>query len=178
MAHDAPDPAVVAPKNAPNPSRTLRDRIPAMVDTRRSYTTPSVVYWMLAFVSIAFGVVAIFSIGLPFVVLGLLLVILGPFRTKRLVFWPALAGAILAIVGWMGTTPLSCKTSVGIQLLLERGRDVAEGSTEGRTTCDRLLLPDAVGADEPSAWPSIATGLALGLVGATVTRTVLRRRTG
>jgi hypothetical protein len=50
---------------------------------RRASAVP---YWALAIALIGFGVVAIFSIGLPFLALGLALVVLAPVRTARRCF--------------------------------------------------------------------------------------------
>lgn len=57
---------------------------------------------------VAFGIAAMLSIGPPFLVLGLTLLVLGPFRRTRLVFWPALLAIVGGLVAYVALVPMVC----------------------------------------------------------------------
>ena len=71
----------------------------------------SPVYWLTAGLLIVFGMVAIFSIGAPFFLAGLALVVAGPWRTRPGVVRTALAAVIGFSVGYVLIAPLSCTTT-------------------------------------------------------------------
>ncbi|MFL5799071.1 MAG: hypothetical protein ACJ77A_14225 [Actinomycetota bacterium] len=76
-------------------------------------STPNhpVAYWILVAVLLGFGMLAIFSIGLPFLLLGLTLAIVAPWRHRPTVLWPTLDGVLAFIAGVVLTAPLGCTTS-------------------------------------------------------------------
>jgi hypothetical protein len=65
-------------------------------------------YWLIALVLTAFGFVAGFSIGPPFFVVGVAMLVLGPMRARPRVFWPALVGVIAFVIGAVLVVPLYC----------------------------------------------------------------------
>jgi hypothetical protein len=79
-------------------------------------------YWILAAVMIAFGLLAILSIGGPFLLIGCTLVILAPSRRRPIVLATVLAAEIGLVIGYLLVVPLSC---------------VTHGTRTVRTTCIR-----------------------------------------
>jgi hypothetical protein len=68
-------------------------------------------YWLAALVLIGFGFVAGFSIGAPFLLVGLALLVLGPFRGRPRLFWPGLLAVIGFVLGVAFVIPLSCEAT-------------------------------------------------------------------
>jgi len=66
----------------------------------------------VALVLVVFGFVAGFSIGAPFLYLGLGMLILHPFRSRPRVYWPLLGGLAAFLVGTALVVPMSC-TALG-----------------------------------------------------------------
>ena len=65
-------------------------------------------YWIASLGLIVFGVVGMFSIGRPFFLVGLAMLILGPLRRRPVLFWPPLLAVIAYNVGYWAVAPLSC----------------------------------------------------------------------
>jgi hypothetical protein len=65
-------------------------------------------YWIAALCLVAFGFVTGFSIGAPFLLVGLALLVLGPLRRWPRLFWSPLAGVVAFILGVVLFIPLSC----------------------------------------------------------------------
>lgn len=65
-------------------------------------------YWIAALLLIAFGLLGILSIGLPFLALGFTLVILAPVRRRRYILWPAIAAVVAFFVAYGSVTPMYC----------------------------------------------------------------------
>jgi hypothetical protein len=70
-----------------------------------------VTYWVLALVITVFGFLTGFSIGAPFLLLGLALLVLGPFRRRPRVFWPSLVAVAAFVVTVALLIPLSCEAT-------------------------------------------------------------------
>jgi len=68
-------------------------------------------YWLVALLLTAFGFVTGFSIGAPFLLVGLAMLILGPLRGWPRLFWPPLVGVIAFVVVAVLVVPLSCVAS-------------------------------------------------------------------
>ena len=85
-------------------------------------------YWIAALLLVAFGFVTGFSIGPPFLVVGLALLVLGPVRRWPRLFWPPLVGVVAFILGVVLFVPLSCTATA----------DVGQIS---RTVCTGILGP-------------------------------------
>jgi hypothetical protein len=70
-----------------------------------------VTYWVLALVITVFGFLTGFSIGAPFLLLGLALLVLGPFRRRPRVFWPSLVAVTAFVLTVALLIPLSCEAT-------------------------------------------------------------------
>jgi hypothetical protein len=127
-------------------------------------------YWILAVALIVFGFITGFSIGQPFLLVGLVMLGLGPVRNRPLVFWPPLLGVIAFNVVYVAIAPFSCTAG----LLL----DVSGGGTPIATVCTSLigLRYGGEGIVNPSLVPAIVVGLVAGVLVGLVTFAVMRRR--
>lgn len=103
---------------------------------------------------VVFGVLAMFSIGRPFFLVGLAMLILGPLRSRPALFWPPLAAVVAYNVGWWAVAPLSCTATETV------------GATSGRTICSSLLGIDYSGSGiyNPSLDPANQAGLAFAAI--------------
>jgi hypothetical protein len=85
-------------------------------------------YWVVALLLTVFGFLTGFSIGTPFLLLGLALLVLGPFRRRPRIFWPS----IVAITGFIVTValliPMTCVAT-------------ADGSGASSTVCTSIAGP-------------------------------------
>ena len=68
-------------------------------------------YWLLALALVAFGFLSAFSIGAPFLFLGLAMLVLGPFRARQRVFWPLFNGVLVFVVVVVLAIPLGCEAT-------------------------------------------------------------------
>jgi hypothetical protein len=121
-------------------------------------------YWVLVLLLISLGIVAIFSIGLPFFVLGLVLAALWPVRHKRAVFYPTVLGlAAFFVVGFL-LIPLGCRTAA-----------VEAGSEPGPVVCDSALGIEYAGRLPYRApqWPAFLGGLVGGALVAVATNRLI-----
>ena len=137
---------------------------------------PPPVYWMVALALITFGLLAMFSFGVPFFVLGLALVAFGPFRNRPAVFWPAIGSVIAFFVGYVLVAPLGCTTTA----VPERPEDAAVGASGGTmptTVCTNVLGIDYSGSGnyQPPLRPALITGFFLAAVGAVGVRALVHR---
>lgn len=113
-------------------------------------------YWIMVVMLVVFGFITGFSIGIPFLLLGLVLAVVGPFRAHPMVVWPVIF-AWAAFVGvFVMISPLSCSGSA------------SNLDPVGRTTCSNLLGIDYSGSGNynPSQLPALMAALtAAGLAG-------------
>lgn len=76
-----------------------------------------ILYWLLAGALIGFGVIAILSIGSPFILLGMILVIFGAIRLGGAGVWAALVGfggVPAGILIWdVASAPWACMSPTG-----------------------------------------------------------------
>ncbi len=70
-------------------------------------------YWIVAVALLVFGFVAGFTIGQPFLLLGAAMLVVSPFRRRRLILWPALAAVVAFDIGYLAVAPFGC-TATGI----------------------------------------------------------------
>ena len=68
-------------------------------------------YWLVAVGLTVFGFLAGFSIGGPFLIVGVAMVLLGPVRGRTQVFWPLFVGVVAFVVGMSLTVPLTCEAT-------------------------------------------------------------------
>lgn len=139
---------------------------------RRPRTPPG--YWLLAGVLIGFGLLGILSVGLPFLCLGLALVLLAPTRSTPERFWPPLVGIASFFAGYFLVAPLRCtETATGA---IASG---VESISRDHTVCASLfgIHQSGAGGANPSLWPAAIAGLlALGAAWAVARFLILRAR--
>jgi hypothetical protein len=107
-----------------------------------------VAYWALSLILVVFGFITGFTIGQPLLLIGLAMLLLGAFRHRPLVFWPAMLAVIAYNITYWAIAPLGCMWTI-----------TSDGV--GRTVCSNLLgLPyQGEGIYNPSLRPAVAAGL-------------------
>src|SRR5205814_2045421 len=132
-------------------------------------STRKAAYWILVGSLLGFGMLAIFSIGAPFFLLGLTLAVVAPWRHRRGVLWPA---------GGSGAWLRLRVPAVLPDELHDSDRSCA---TPGRCPqlpgeCNTAFRLFHYGSASPSLIPTLVAGLALAvLAAAAVNRTLARR---
>jgi hypothetical protein len=124
-------------------------------------------YWMASLGLIVFGALAMFSIGRPFLLIGLAMLILGALRKRPAVFWPPFAAVVAYNVGYWAVAPLSCTTT-----------EIA--GQAATTTCSSLIGIGYSGSGiyNPSLDPANQAGLLLAAVTFVVVLAVNRLQAG
>src|SRR5947208_3149953 len=122
-------------------------------------------YWIVCLALIIFGFLTGFSIGQPFLLVGLTLLVLRPFRKRPLIFIPTLAAVIAYNLGYWAVAPITC---------------VAGSATSGASTtvCSSLigLRYSGEGIYNPSLLPAVGVGLLAAGLTALVAVVLLRRK--
>ena len=115
-------------------------------------------YWAMTAALIAFGMIAIFSIGAPFLLLGVMLAVLSPWRGRRGVLWTGFGVVLGFVLGFVLVAPLSCRSS-------------AFFGVDGSLTREMVRCTNAIGIRyegtgnyNPSLAPALITGIALATV--------------
>lgn len=141
-------------------------------DSRPPRRTPQAgfVYWLVTGAFVLFGFLAIFSIGLPLLVLGLALAALSDVRHRPATFWPPLAGIALFFVAYILLAPFTCSAGGDVS------RTIVSEPKFSPVACTRLLLPDYVGTTEPDRWPPLIAAAAFGVTGAAIARYLGQKR--
>lgn len=127
-------------------------------------------YWALSLGLIVFGFLTGFSIGQPFLLVGVAMLLLGAFRHRPLVFWPPMLAVIAYNITYWAMAPLGCTWTIA-------------GEGVGQTVCTNLLgLPyGGEGIYNPSLRPAVVAGLVVAAIVFVVTGMALlwlRRRGG
>jgi hypothetical protein len=130
-------------------------------------------YVAVAVALVVFGCLALFSIGFPFALTGLLMLALFRSRGRREVIVPALAWPWAFTLGYVLVAPLGCTTSVTATSIAAAPVETAVASTR----CDALFLTYAGGASyDPAILPALLVGILLGTGVALGLRRSLRAR--
>jgi len=129
-------------------------------------------YWAIVVALILFGWLAIFSIGAPFLLLGVMLAVLFPWRTRRGTLTTGMAAVLGLVVGYVFVVPLAC-TSTAVSV-------VGEVQSKVTTTCSNLLSIRYEGSEtyNPSLLPALLTGITLAAVAGGTTAWLYRRHPG
>jgi hypothetical protein len=110
-------------------------------------------YWTASLALIAFGIAGAMSIGLPFLLIGLAMLVLSPIRHRPLAFWPAFLGFVAFNVAELLIVPAYCSATS------------TPGGVETQTTCSSLTgIPwpaDAAGAGASGGAFVVASGVAV-----------------
>lgn len=130
-------------------------------------------YWVLVIALIGFGALAVFSIGAPFLLLGVSLAVLASYRDRPGVFWPWVAGVLGFIIGYALVAPLSCVSEASSVTGLP-----GTAPKTASTTCSSVLGIHYSGGStyNPPVWPGFLAGVALSVGAAALTRWALRHR--
>jgi hypothetical protein len=125
-------------------------------------------YWATVVVLILFGVFAIFSIGAPFLLLGIMLAVLAPWRTRKGMLATGTAVVVGFIVGFVLVGPGGC-TSTAVS--------VGGARSVGSTACSNLLgiTYEGSGTYNPSLLPGLLAGIALAAIAGVTTAWLYRR---
>jgi len=116
-------------------------------------------YWVVTLALLVFGLVGIFSVGAPFLLVGLALLVLAPWREQPLVLWPGIAAVSGFVVVFVLVAPLGCTKSISL-----RGVPGDQSVSTGRTECGNALGIDYSGG--PNYEPGYTAPLAGGTAGA------------
>jgi hypothetical protein len=130
-------------------------------------------YIAVAIALALFGYLALFSIGFPFLLTGLLMLALMPLRRRSEVMVPAVLWPWVFTLGYVLVAPLGCTTSA-VPMIAN-----GVGDVEGMTRCNALFFTYAGdGSYSPPLWPALLFGGALATgVALLVRRSIRRRRT-
>jgi ABC-type uncharacterized transport system permease subunit len=122
-------------------------------------------YWIITVALIVLGFIAALSIGQPFLMLGLAMLVLSPFRTRPLIFWPPLLVVVAYNLAYFAVAPFSCTAS-------------SFNGAPSTTVCSSLIGIQYAGDANynPSLLPAIAVGLAVAALTGVVSYVVLRAR--
>jgi hypothetical protein len=129
-------------------------------------------YLAVAIATAFFGYLALFSIGFPFLLTGLLMLALTPLRRRIEIMVPALLWPWVFTLGYVLVAPLGC-TRFATPTIVD-----GVGNLEGTTRCNALFFIYAGdGSYSPPIWPAVLVGAAFatGIV-VLVRRTMTRRK--
>ena len=106
-------------------------------------------YWITTVSLIGFGFLGMLSIGRPFLMVGLAMLLLSPFRAHPMVFWPPIAAIVAWNVGYFAIVPMTCITTQTVG-------DASIGSGESTTVCSSLtgIAYSGSGLYNPSLEPA------------------------
>jgi len=71
-------------------------------------------YWIAALLLVAFGFITGFSIGPPFLIVGLAMLVLGPLRRWPRLYWPPLVGVLAFILSVVLVVPMYCTATAEV----------------------------------------------------------------
>jgi hypothetical protein len=129
------------------------------------------VYIAIAAILLVFGYLALFSIGWPFALTGILMLALIGQRHRFDVLAPALAWPWVFTIGYLLVAPIGCTSTAT--------PTIAGGNVEGVTRCTSLFVTYAGRSPyQPPLLPALLTGVALGTAASLAIHWTLRRRRG
>lgn len=142
-----------------------------MADTAE---TPGWGYWITAMLLIVFATLTGFSIGIPFLCLGLALVVLAPFKDRAPIFVPSVVALVAFFIGYIIVAPLGCTMSESIEVSSSGG---VTSVSPAATTCSNVIGIDysGTGIYNPPLWPAALGGVAAAALAGAVAFFFLRR---
>jgi hypothetical protein len=112
-----------------------------------------IAYLAVAIATALFGYLALFSIGFPFLLTGLLMLALTPLRRRIEIMVPALLWPWVFTLGYVLVAPLGCTRFVTPKIV------GGVASVEGTTRCNALFFTYAGdGSYSPPIWPAVLVG--------------------
>lgn len=128
-------------------------------------------YWLAVIVLVALGFLTIFSFGLYFWFMAIVLAVLSPFRSRPQVFLPGLALFLGFLVAYLLVAPWGCSQSF------------TSNPTTGEETLSPVVCTSPIGIEytgpepfDPSRIPALIAGGATAVVAAGVTWIVAKSR--
>lgn len=123
----------------------------------------AIAYWMVAVALVAFGFSGLLTIGAPFLLTGLALMLAAPWRRTPSVLWAVLVGVWSFVGGYLLATPVRCTTG---------------GFMDKVTVCTYVfgIRYTAFGAHNPSLWPRVVSGAVAVAIGVALCRYLVGRR--
>ncbi|MDP9223183.1 MAG: hypothetical protein M3P18_04890 [Actinomycetota bacterium] len=126
------------------------------------------VYVLVALGLVLFGIVGLFSIGAPFFLTGVVMLICLPWRRDRAIILPALSTVWAFTTGFLLVAPVGCTASSVARV---------GGPLLGGTVCRGVFFDYAgSGAYSPPLMPAFVVGLAAAGITALALRLLLHRR--
>lgn len=131
-------------------------------------------YWIVVFLLCLFGLIGIFSIGMPLLLLGVTLAVVAPWRSQRAVLWPAVTAVVSFVVGYVLVAPLGCSSTSSKAVANHQSTTASAQST----TCNNVLGINysGDGSYNPSLLPALLAGIAVSILVAMTVRVILSRR--
>ena len=130
-------------------------------------------YPALAVGLVLFGIVGLFSIGAPFLLTGLAMLVCFPWRRRPDILWPTMAGVWGLTLGYFLVAPLSC-TGTATATTTPTGTVKVGMAT---TTCNGLLLDYSGGPlYNPPLLPAVLLGLTMAAASVVLVRMAFARR--
>lgn len=127
-------------------------------------------YAALAVALILFGFAGLFSIGAPFLLTGIVMLVCFPWRGRREVLWPAISGVWGLTLGYVLLAPIGCSTGTS------EGLTIGFVSTAATTTCSGVFFDYSGGASyNPPLLPALLVGVLVGAVAIIGVRALLSR---
>jgi hypothetical protein len=128
-------------------------------------------YATLAVVLIIFGFAGLLSIGAPFLLTGIVMLVCFPWRSRREVLWPAISGVWGLTLGYVLLAPIGCSTR-----RTSAGLTIGFVSTAATTTCKGVFFDYSGGASyHPPLLPALLVGVLVGAVAIIAVRALLSR---
>lgn len=128
-------------------------------------------YALLAVALVLFGFAGLFSIGAPFLLTGLVMLVCFPWRHRRQILWPAIAGVWGCTVGYIFVAPIGCTESG-----TSEGLTLGFVSTATTTTCNGVFFDYSGGASyNAPLLPAFLVGVFVAVVSAIAVKTLLLR---
>jgi hypothetical protein len=128
-------------------------------------------YAALAVCLILFGFAGLFSIGAPFLLTGIVMLVCFPWRRRRDIIWPAIAGVWGFTLGYVLLAPIGCSTRG-----TSEGLTIGFASTAATTTCNGVFFDYSGGASyDPPLLPALVVGVLVGAVAIVAMRALLSR---
>lgn len=130
---------------------------------------PLAIYVATGIALIVFGYLALFSIGFPFLLTGVLMLGWIAFRRRAEVMVPVLLWPWAFTLGYVLVAPLGCTQVATPQVL--------GGGIEGPTRCNGLFFSYVGDASySPPIWPALLVGVVLATGAALLVRRAMRGR--
>lgn len=119
-------------------------------------------YWFAATGLVVFGFLGLLTIGAPFLLFGLVMMLLSPWRNRKDVIVPALAAVVAFVIAYLLLVPISCEAASGLDPI---------------TSCRYLVGVRWMrsGTGQPSLVPGVIGGIVLATFIALVSRRLLRK---